>query len=80
MSEDIFKLAKQLSDDYNAELKENNPQAGPWKHAMFVCPDCATQIVIRTNLEFIHPFRIACPCKYSAMHRGSLWQTEGYGQ
>jgi hypothetical protein len=73
MSEDIFKLAKKLSEEHNARLNENNPTPGPWQHALFVCPDCATEIVIKTRLDFIHPFRIACPCKYSGMHKASPW-------
>jgi hypothetical protein len=78
MSEDIYQLAKKLSDEYQAKLDKDNPIAGPWKNALFVCPDCATEIIIKTRLEFIHPFRIACPCKYSGMHKASPWVIEGY--
>lgn len=77
MTEDVFETAKRLSKDYQDKLDKDNPVAGPWKSALFVCPDCATELIIRTRLEFIHPFRVACPCKYSGMHKATNWQLEG---
>lgn len=78
MTEEIFQLANKLSKEYQDKLDKNNPIAGPWKHCLFVCPDCATEIVIKTRLNFIHPFRIACPCKYSGMHKATEWEIEEF--
>lgn len=67
------KLAVELNEKYKKETEENNPIAGHWVSATFICPDCLTQIDIKTRLKFEGPFRIACPCKYSGMHRATPW-------
>jgi hypothetical protein len=74
--EDQKKLAIELNIKHLAEIEANNPIAGPWKSAVFVCPDCLTEVTIRTRLPFDHPFRIACPCKYSGMHKATPWEIE----
>lgn len=66
-------LAIELDKAYKKQIEENNPIAGPWVSATFICPDCLTQINIKTRLKFEGPFRIACPCKYSGMHRATPW-------
>lgn len=66
-------LAIELDKAYKKQIEENNPIAGPWVSATFICPDCLTQIDIKTRLKFEGPFRIACPCKYSGMHRATAW-------
>jgi hypothetical protein len=76
MNEDIFKIAQRLSKTHQDKLDKDNPKPGPWKSCLFVCPDCATELIIKTQLDFIHPFRVACPCKYSGMHRATNWITE----
>lgn len=46
-----------------------------WRKAKFVCLDCGTEIDIKTTLPFTHkPWRMACPCKYSALHRYTEWE------
>lgn len=75
---EIFNIARKLSDEHQSKMDENNPKSGPWKSCLFVCPDCATELIIKTRLEFIHPFRIACPCKYSGMHKATNWDIHGY--
>lgn len=66
-------LAISLDKEYKKEIEENNPIAGNIVSATFICPDCLTQINIKTRLKFDGPFRIACPCKYSGMHRATPW-------
>ena len=68
------KLAVELDLKHKAAIEANNPKAGPLKQATFICPDCLTVIIIRTRLPFDHPFRIACPCKYSGMHKATPWE------
>ena len=67
-------LAVELDLKHKAEIAANNPLAGPWKQSTFICPDCMTVVIIRTRLPFDSPFRIACPCKYSGMHRATPWE------
>lgn len=69
-------LAVKLDQEYKKKIEENNPIAGPWAKATFICPDCLTQIRIKTRLKFELPFRMACPCKYSGMHRATEWSLE----
>jgi len=46
-----------------------------WRKAKFECPDCLTKIEITTSLpETFKPFRMACPCKYSGLHRIQEWE------
>lgn len=74
--EDQRKMAVELNKKHLAEIEANNPIAGPWKSAVFICPDCLTEVTIKTRLPFDHPFRIACPCKYSGMHKATPWEIE----
>ena len=67
------KLAVELDLKHKAAIAANNPRPGPWKEATFICPDCLTVVTIKTRLPFDTPFRIACPCKYSGMHRATAW-------
>jgi hypothetical protein len=73
---EILEIAKKLRDEHEARIAENPPKAGPRKSCLFVCPDCATELLITTSLDFIHPFRVACPCKYSGMHKATDWEFE----
>jgi len=66
--------AIELDQSYKKDIEENNPIAGHWVSATFICPDCLTQINIKTRLKFDGPFRISCPCKYSGMHRATPWE------
>lgn len=76
MSEDLERqklLAVELDLKHKAAIEANNPQPGPWKECTFICPDCLTVVRIETRLAFDKPFRIACPCKYSGMHKATPW-------
>jgi hypothetical protein len=68
------RLAVELDLKHKAEIAANNPLAGPLKESTFICPDCLTIVIIKTRLPFDHPFRMACPCKYSGMHRATPWE------
>jgi hypothetical protein len=59
------KIAIELDLKHKAAIEENNPIAGP---------DCLTIVEIKTRLPFDNPFRIACPCKYSGMHKAKPWE------
>jgi hypothetical protein len=69
-------IALQKDKEYKKMIEENNPIAGHMVSATFICPDCLTQIFIKTRLKFELPFRMACPCKYSGMHRATEWVIE----
>ena len=60
-------------NEYKEFIKD--VEAGPVREATFCCPDCLTIITIKTTLSLEYkPFRIACPCKYSALHRITDWE------
>jgi hypothetical protein len=69
-------VAIDYQNKHNKYYEENPPKPGPWKKCTFICPDCYTQITIRTRLPFENPFRVACPCKYSGMHKTSEWDID----
>ena len=70
------KIAIEFKEKHKQFIEENPPLPGPWKKCIFICPDCATQITIRTRLPFEKPFRMACPCQYSGMHRATEWELD----
>ena len=49
--EDQRKLAVELNLKHLAEVEANNPIAGPWKSAIFICPDCLTEVTIRNRVK-----------------------------
>lgn len=65
--------------EHKKMVEEKEIVVMPYRTAKFWCPDCWTFITIRTRLNFDHkPWRMACPCQYSSLHRMSDWEEDGF--